>query len=205
LTAVTPEIVHSAVAQAGLGGIDQPEMDQLAAYTDLLMRWNERMNLTAIRDVAGILQRHIVECVAAAQVLPPGIATLLDYGSGAGLPGIPIAIIRKAVRVTLAESQSKKAAFLREAGRSLGLGVEVFGGRVEGLSAGRVFDAVTLRAVDKMGESLREARGRVRHGGFLVAFATAGTREGLMEQMEAAHLMEIALPTAGTLLIARME
>ena len=69
------------------------------------------MNLTAVREPEAIIRRHFVECAFAAQHLPTDITTLLDYGSGAGLPGIPIAICRPEIRVTLAEAQGKKAPF----------------------------------------------------------------------------------------------
>ena len=90
-------------------------------YLALILRWNSRMNLTAIRDEEEILARHFVESIACAQHFPEGIGTLLDFGSGAGFPGIPIALCRPEIAVTLAESQSKKAAFLQETVRILGL------------------------------------------------------------------------------------
>ena len=124
--------------------------DQFQIYLELLLRWNLRVNLTAVREPEQIIQRHFVECAFAAQHLPRDIATLLDYGSGAGLPGIPIAICRPGDSGDLAEAQGKKAAFLREALRVLGLDGEVFDGRVETMPQSCQFDAVTMRAVEKM-------------------------------------------------------
>ncbi len=92
---------------------------QFTDYISLIIRWNARTNLTSIRDETGIIQRHFVESIACAQALPAGIQTLLDFGSGAGFPGIPIAICRPEIAVTLAESQNKKAAFLQEVTRVL--------------------------------------------------------------------------------------
>ena len=83
------------------------------------------MNSTAIRDEEGILSRHFVESIACACALPAGIFTLLDFGSGAGFPGIPIALCRPEIAVILAESQGKKAAFLQEAVRVLGISAKV--------------------------------------------------------------------------------
>ncbi len=117
-------------------------------YLSLILRWNARINLTAIRDEDGILSRHFVESIACARALPAGIATLLDFGSGAGFPGIPIALCRPEIAVTLAESKSKKAAFLQEAIRILGITAKVHSQRAELLPAR--FDCVTLRAVDRM-------------------------------------------------------
>lgn len=142
------------------------------AYLALLLRWNARINLTAVRDPEQIVRRHFAECIFAAQQLPSGIGTLLDYGSGAGFPGIPIAICRPEIGVTLAESQSKKAAFLREAVRTLELKAEVWDHRVEALPPARVFDAITLRAVDRMVHACAAAVPRLAPNGSLIVFTT---------------------------------
>jgi 16S rRNA (guanine527-N7)-methyltransferase len=139
-------------------------------YLALILRWNARVNLTAIRDEEGILKRHFVESIACAQALPAGIASLLDFGSGAGFPGIPIAICRSEIAVTLAESQNKKAAFLSETVRVLGLPTKVHAARAEVL--GTVFDCVTLRAVDHMELAVKAAAPLVRSGGYLALMTT---------------------------------
>jgi 16S rRNA (guanine527-N7)-methyltransferase len=126
------------------------------------------MNLTSIQDPAEIIERHFVECAFAADNLPP-VTTMLDFGSGAGFPGIPIAICRPEIQVVLAESQSKKAAFLSEALRTLAISGEVYPGRVEAISLDRSFDLVTLRAVDKMPAAILAARSRAQR--FLALFA----------------------------------
>jgi len=134
------------------------------------MRWNSRLNLTAIRDEEGILSRHFVESIACARAVPAGVTSFLDFGSGAGFPGLPVALCRPEISVTLAESQSKKAAFLQEAVRMLGLKARVYAGRAEMLSA--VFDCVGMRAVDRMEWAVREAVKLVASGGFLVVMTT---------------------------------
>jgi 16S rRNA (guanine527-N7)-methyltransferase len=154
---------------------------QLEAFLALLLQWNARMNLTAVRDAEGIVQRHFAESLFAAENIPAAVATLLDFGSGAGFPGIPIGIARPELAVTLAESQGKKAAFLREAVRTLGLRAEVWDRRVEQMPAERVFDAVTLRAVDKMPEACRLAAPRLAAGGWLAVFTTHATEAALDE------------------------
>ncbi|MEO6981953.1 MAG: 16S rRNA (guanine(527)-N(7))-methyltransferase RsmG [Edaphobacter sp.] len=137
-------------------------LPQLSAYLDLLLKWNARTNLTAIREPEEIVRRHFGESLFAAEHLGP-CESLLDLGSGAGFPGLPIALLRPEIRVTLAESQGKKAAFLREAARTLGLNVEVWGNRAEALPAERQFDTVTLRAVDHMAAALAAAEPRAVH------------------------------------------
>ena len=166
---------------AHLEPIDSATAVKFQTYLDVLMRWNERMNLTAIRNPDDILSRHFVESIACAQSLPQEISTLLDFGSGAGFPGIPIALCRPEIAVTLAESQSKKSAFLREALRSVGIEGRVFTGRAE--SIGQTFDCVTLRAVDRMESAIGAAARMVSKRGFLSLMVTG--RETLASQAAA--------------------
>jgi 16S rRNA (guanine527-N7)-methyltransferase len=121
--------------------------ERLASYGNLLLHWNTRLSLTAIRDEAELIERHLMEGVFAAQHHPSG-TTSLDFGSGTGVPGIPIAICREKLKITLAESHRKKAAFLQETVRVLGLKAVVHSGRAETLVPG-TFDAVWMRAVEK--------------------------------------------------------
>ena len=105
-------------------------------------------------------------------------AQLLDVGSGAGFPGVPTALLLPQVRVTLAESQGKKAAFLREVVRVLELETEVWGGRTEDLPKGLKFDGVMLRAVDHMTEMEGVGRDRVKPGGVLLRLTTQARHGG---------------------------
>ncbi|MHB8302155.1 MAG: 16S rRNA (guanine(527)-N(7))-methyltransferase RsmG [Acidobacteriaceae bacterium] len=145
---------------------------QLALYMALLERWNRRMNLTAIRDPRELVQLHIGESLRCAQLLPPEVATVMDFGSGAGLPGVPIQIARPEIAVVLAESQKKKANFLREMVRSLHLSATVHAGRVEDMPQECAFDVVTLRAVDKMEAALLVALPRVAANGWAVVLTS---------------------------------
>lgn len=143
-------------------------LPRLHDYLSLLLRWNARTNLTAIRDPEEIVRRHFGESLfvakALSSLLAPG-STLLDYGSGAGFPGLPIALWLPEVRVTLAESQGKKASFLREAVRVLGVDAQVWAKRVEDMPDTTRFHAVTLRAVDDMQAALAGSASRVAPGG----------------------------------------
>src|ERR1700690_3724270 len=118
-------------------------LPKLSAYLELLLRWNARTNLTAIRDPEEIVRRHFGESLFAARHLDPDTPTLLDFGSGAGFPGVPIALLRPKIQVTLAESQNKKASFLREIVRTLNLSGQVWPGRVESMPSDRRFHIVT--------------------------------------------------------------
>jgi len=164
---------------------------QLGTYLDLLLRWNARTNLTAIRDPEEIVRRHFGESLFAgvhlAPLLPPP-STLLDFGSGAGFPGLPIQLLLPELQVALAESQGKKASFLREAVRTLGLETEVWPKRVEEMPPDRRFDIVVLRAVDNMDAAMDAATTRILRGGSLAALGG----EHLMD--ESSQLRMIPVP-----------
>ena len=170
--------LNALLCGAGQLPLERKTANQFVDYLSLLMHWNDRINLSAVRDEEGILSRHFVESIVVARKLPKEIHTLLDFGSGAGLPGIPIALCRPEIAVTLAESQAKKAAFLREAVRRLGTSTKVHAGRAEALRV--VFDCVTLRAVDRMTKAVAEAVGLLEPGGWL-ALMTTGAEVGRLQ------------------------
>jgi 16S rRNA (guanine527-N7)-methyltransferase len=156
--------------------------EQFQTYLDLLLRWNARMNLTAVRDPEEMITRHFGESLFAAGMLFDNSdvskrpATLADVGSGAGFPGIPIKLFAPPLRLTLIESQNKKAAFLREAIRTLALrDAEVFCGRAE--QWGHTADVVTLRAVERFDQVLPVAAKLVVPGGRLVLLIGEGQQE----------------------------
>jgi 16S rRNA (guanine527-N7)-methyltransferase len=172
-----PESRIAALLQPYLGShTASPSLyTQLSAYLDLLLKWNARTNLTAIRDPEDIVSRHFGESLFAGLHLAPRLppdATLLDFGSGAGFPGLPIQLLYPDLHVTLAESQGKKASFLREAVRTLNLPTEVWAARVDTMPPTRQFNTVTLRAVDNMQQALADAQTRVAPGGWLVTLST---------------------------------
>jgi 16S rRNA (guanine527-N7)-methyltransferase len=186
-------VIAEALQQYGLDPLQPQMIQQLESYVDLLLFWNSRQNLTAIRDRSGIVERHIVESVFCAQHLPH-IQTLLDFGSGAGLPGIPIAIARPEIKVTLGESQGKKAAFLREAIRSLKISAIVHSGRVEALPASQTFECVTMRAVDKTLDALPHAWARVSASGMAAVFATDASAHPIRAALPEARWSELKVP-----------
>src|ERR1700744_2639577 len=118
------ELLEPYVAPFRTIDLPDPLIGQVSKYLDLLIRWNARVSLTAIRRPEEIIQRHFGESLFTAGHLAERLAPdaeLLDYCSGPGFPGLPIQIALPNLRVTLAESQTKKATFLREVIRSLGL------------------------------------------------------------------------------------
>jgi 16S rRNA (guanine527-N7)-methyltransferase len=171
-----PTLSESAIATLLIPYLTPPAaiLPQLSAYLDLLLKWNARTNLTAIREPEEIVRRHFGESLFAARHIPVETKTLLDFGSGAGFPGLPIAVLHPKIQVTLAESQNKKSTFLREAVRTLGLqNVEIWPSRVESMPANRLFNVVALRAVDEMATALPVATSRIAPGGQLLLLTTA--------------------------------
>jgi 16S rRNA (guanine527-N7)-methyltransferase len=198
----TASQLNELLAAAGLEPLDALTAARFADYLALLERWNARINLTAVRDAEGILIRHFVESIVCARALPAGIRTLLDFGSGAGFPGIPIALCRPEIAVTLAESQGKKAAFLREAVRTLGIAAAVHAGRAE--SHASQFDCVTLRAVDRMPEAVGVAAGLVAPSGWLALMTTEGEWKSLQTRSgaEFSWLDPAAIPGSESRILA---
>jgi 16S rRNA (guanine527-N7)-methyltransferase len=131
--------------------LDDSAIARLLDYVDLLERWNAAYNLTAVRDPAEMVTRHRLDSLA---ILPyVAGATLADLGSGAGLPGIPLAIAAPSRETLLVDSNGKKARFLREAVRRLDLKhVRVAEGRVE--DVGGLFDCITARAFASLSDML---------------------------------------------------
>jgi 16S rRNA (guanine527-N7)-methyltransferase len=127
-----------------VGRLSTAQVQQLQGHYRLLVRWNKVLNLTSVRDLEGVVVRHYCESLFCGLHLPPEAVWVLDVGSGAGFPGIPMAVERPDCRFTLAESHQRKAVFLREATRELG-NVRVEARRVEGMA--EHFDWVVARAV----------------------------------------------------------
>ncbi len=148
--------------------LSSTQLTHISAYIDILIRWNTRMNLTAVRQPEEIVTRHFGECLFAARHLFPKVHVaeasgkaeresavhVVDLGSGAGFPGLPIKIWAPSVRLTLIESNQRKAVFLREVSRALTLtDVNVFAGRAEDFPGAQA-DVVTLRAVESFEAAL---------------------------------------------------
>ncbi|MCD9032784.1 16S rRNA (guanine(527)-N(7))-methyltransferase RsmG [Luteimonas sp. Y-2-2-4F] len=166
--------LHQRLA-AGLDALalDRGLADPLLAYLDLLQRWNRAYNLTAIRDPAEMVTRHLLDSLAMAPHVA-GLRTLADLGTGPGLPGIPLAIAQPALSVALVESNGKKARFLREAVRALGLGnARVLETRAEAVDAPGAFEAITARALATLPGILAVGGHLLAPGGVLLAMKGA--------------------------------
>ena len=120
------------------------QISQLAAHFELLQRWNQRINLTGLQETAEIVERHFGESLFTGMHIPCDAQSLVDVGSGAGFPGLPIAVLRPNLTVALVESVAKKAAFLREACRRID-NAYVYHGRFDTLP--EAFEWATVRGV----------------------------------------------------------
>lgn len=134
-------------------GIKNVRADLFLSYVDLLRKWGRRINLSSVLTEREIIIKHLIDSLTVAEFMPPG-SRVIDIGTGAGFPGIPLSIHDPSLNVTLLESVGKKVAFLRDVKRSLGLdGIDIHHGRAE--EAGREmigsFDRATFRALGSVG------------------------------------------------------
>lgn len=161
-------------------GQDATLAPRLLAYLALLVRWNGTYNLTAVRDPQQMVGRHLLDSLS---LLPfVGSGTLADLGTGPGLPGIPLAIARPDLHVTLVESNGKKARFLREAVRTLGLdNAQVAEGRAEAVVVPGGFDLLTARALDRLAGIIAVGGHLLKPGGLLLAMKGAVPHEEMAE------------------------
>lgn len=162
------EILDAGICSLGLA-LPDGAPDQLLAYLALLQKWNRTYNLTAVRDETDMVTHHLLDSLV---ILPylGGVARLADVGSGAGLPGLVLAIGRPKLEVVSIEASQKKAAFQQQAKMELGLGnVSVYCGRVETLEPGVQFDAVISRAFSSLAEFVRLTDRLVGRDGRLLA------------------------------------
>lgn len=158
--------------------LDETRLRAISTYIDLLLKWNARINLTAIREPGEIVQRHFGESLFVAKYLLEQQApqTAIDLGSGAGFPGVPFALLGSEVQVTLIESQHKKSTFLRELVRVLGLkNVKVFSDSAESYLSSA--DLVMLRAVEKFEKALQLAVDLTKRDGRIALMIGAGQVE----------------------------
>jgi 16S rRNA (guanine527-N7)-methyltransferase len=162
------EQLSAGLAELGLVLSDQAE-PKLLAYLALLAKWNRVYNLTAIREEREMVVHHLLDSLAVANHLPNVTATI-DVGSGAGLPGIPLAIARPDMAVTLVDAVHKKSTFQQQAKIQLGLAnVSIFCGRVENMPRPAGSVAVISRAFAELAEFIRTAGHLVEPGGYLYA------------------------------------
>jgi 16S rRNA (guanine527-N7)-methyltransferase len=181
---VAGEILARLKLRAADSQVDLPDTlaDRLVTYYELLQRWNRKINLTSLADPDEAIDRLLLEPVAASRTLLP-TPRLIDLGSGGGSPAIPLALALSAALLVMVESRSRKAAFLREAIRELGISAVVENSRFEELVAGAEYrglmDVVSIRALKLDPDALMKAASFLKSTGELALFEslTAGPVE----------------------------
>ena len=196
-----------------------PVLEQLEAYYRLLSKWNDKINLTALplRELTDqAVDRLLIEPLAAARYLPEGPVVWFDLGSGGGSPALPLRIVRPSVQLTMVESRTRKAAFLREAVRSLALAnVVVEAIRFEELGARRSLretaQLVTVRAVKLDKAFFDVARGILAPSGLLFLFSSFETAPRVATGFETAQTVRLApdarmgsLPSSQLVILRRL-
>ena len=176
--------------------------EQLRRYLALLAKWNRVYNLTAITDPAQMITHHALDSLAIAAPLGAALATIggarvLDVGSGAGLPGIPLAIIRPFWQLTLLDGNGKKTAFIAQAAAELGLtNVAVATARAESF-AGGPFDVIVSRAFSSLRDFVTRTRALLRSDGFWAAMKGSVPHEELSElpaDVECRSILRLQVP-----------
>lgn len=193
----------------------EPMLAELGAFLGYLLAMNAQMNLTAIRDAESAWERHVLDALTLLPLLAdvPAGGTLVDIGSGGGIPGIPLAIARPDLRVTLVESTQKKAAFLSSVSAAMGLTrVSVCAERAEQLGGGPMrgaFDVVTARAVARLVTLAPLTLPFVRPGGLALLIKGQRADDELAEaapvlkKLRASHVETRATPTGRVVVLRR--
>jgi 16S rRNA (guanine527-N7)-methyltransferase len=208
---LAPFLTERSASAGKIAVLSPMQLRSISTYIDLLLYWNDRFNLTAVRKPEETVTRHFGESLFAARHLfpqahpatEPGRSSaaphVIDVGSGPGFPGLPIKIWAPHVRLTLIESNHKKSSFLREVVRSLGLtGVDIFTGRANAFSGPKAA-VVTLRAVERLESVLPVATGLVDATGRLAMLIGEAQVQGIRELLPSLKWDEpIKLPLSGS-------
>lgn len=167
--------------------------EKCARYAVLLAEWNQKMNLTAITDPEGMLVKHFLDSLSILPLLPEGEFSLIDVGTGAGFPGVPLALARLDIRLTLLDSLQKRLTFLQELCGELGIKATLIHARAE--EAGRKpglrenFDVATARAVAALPVLAEYCLPFVRPGGRFVAMKGPEAQQELKQAGRAISLL----------------
>lgn len=201
MRATAPEAAESLLA-AGLAelglGIDSLLREQLLALTGLLERWGQRINLSGHRSAEEIIRRLILDALAISTLLPSDLRSLADLGSGAGFPGLPIALSRPEVRILLVESRERRHHFQRAVIRELGLeNVRAIRGRIEELAPIPVHVAIA-QAVAAPAKVIAAMLPWVEPGGYLIIPGSETPPDpGPQPQLQACEIRRYRVPCGG--------
>lgn len=180
-------------ADAGIEITDE-QMYRLGMYSEMLVQWNEKINLTAITDPEGISVKHFFDSIYPFSLvdLPKG-STLIDVGTGAGFPSCPVKIWRDDIKITLLDSLQKRITFLAQLSDSLSLGATCIHSRAEDLGKSaefrEKFDFATARAVANLADLCEYCLPFVKVGGKFLALKGSGADEEIKQAKDAVKLL----------------
>ncbi len=175
--------------------LDQEKTDRLNLYGNLLLEWNEKINLTAITDPTEVLYKHFYDCILFLKHIKPSLRdSLIDVGTGAGFPGMVLKIVRPDIEVTLLDSLNKRLVFLNDVIEKTGLsGIKTVHMRAEDAGKSRdhreKYDIVTARAVANLPVLMEYCLPLVKKGGNFVAMKGASGSEELAAAQNAAKIL----------------
>lgn len=170
------------------------QKQQFITYYELLIQWNELMNLTAITEFTQVLEKHFLDSLSIVQLLTPNQENILDMGTGAGFPGIPIKIAFPHIKITLLDSLNKRINFLNEVIGQLGLNnTEAIHGRSEDLGQKKeyreIYDICVSRAVAKLSSLSEYCLPFVRIGGCFIPYKSGNIQEELTMSERALQIL----------------
>lgn len=201
LHATDRDALTEAASRLGLS-LDACTVDKLIAYLGLLQRWNATYNLTAVRDPAGMLVQHLLDCLAIVpplrRVLGECAGRIADVGSGAGLPGVVIAATCPQLQVCCVDTVGKKVAFVRQVIAEFQLrNLRAEHGRVESLRSEPLYDVVTSRAFASLSDFVRLTRHLIVPGGMWLAMKgkiPSDEIAALPSEVEVFHVEQLTVP-----------
>ncbi len=173
--------------------LTETQKQQFEEYCRLLLEWNEKMNLTAITEIPEIITKHFTDSLSLIKILPDLAARkekMIDVGTGAGFPGIPLKIVFPDLEITLLDSLGKRITFLNEVIRALGLrGIQAVHGRAEDMGRDKVsretFDICVSRAVANLSTLSEYCLPLLRVGGIFIPYKSGHVEEELVPAMGA--------------------
>lgn len=187
--------------------LDAVAIERFDSYAKLLVEWNKKINLTAITEPEAIVTRHFADSLSFfSAAKPQDKASLIDIGSGAGFPGMPIKIVRPDMQVTLLDGTNKRITFLSEVARELGLQVNAIHSRAEEAAVKaelrEKFDLATARAVAELRLLGEYCLGFVKVGGALIAMKGKLTEQEVADAQHCLSVMGGKIDGSRTLLLA---